>query len=478
MKPTSVISVAAALLAFPLVLQARGPETTSPPSYTESMVDQREAPGMPDVVPRTPEARRQLARLLAADATLYGTASVLQYKQMFDQAVDKTSTEFTGFNVFKHGRQLAGPDYRAFKTPNVDTLYSNAWLDLTQGPVLFDVPDTKGRYYTANFLDMYANASNISARLHGTGGGRYLIAPAGWQGEVPPGAKLFRVATPYMWILLRVVVADEADVAGARALQDEFRLTSLAPGPAPRPAFPAPDVRDGKGFFSILDFILRTNGHPDTEDALVYRYRSIGIGTAVPFDSVALDASTAQGMEEGYQDAQGIIKASMEHSGTLAGNWRSPLGVGRYGFNYLYRAATNTLGTGANVRDENLPFVTFSDEDGAPLDGSANRYKLVLDTPPPARFFWSLTLYDAKTRQPYPNPLNRYMLGDRSPGLQYGKDGSVTFHIQPDPPSASEATNWLPAPRGPFYLVIRSQGPKPELLEGKWVPNPVRRAGQ
>lgn len=445
------------------------------PSYSEALVEQRLPARSPDILPGDPAARRQWARLLAADATVYGTASVLQYQQMHAQAVDKASDQYSGFNVFAHGRQLAGPDYQAFKSPNVDTLYSNAWLDLSHGPLLFDVPDTRGRYYTANFLDMYGNASNIGARIQGTGPGRYLIAPANWRGKVPPGARLFRVATPYMWILLRILVKDQNDVAAANALQDKFRLRSLAPARASAPVFPPAEVRNGQDFFRILDFVVRSNGHPDTEDALVYRYRNIGIGKDLPFDPQAMDKDVLEGMEEGYQDAQKLIKSSIRHSGASTGKWRTPVDVGRYGFNYLYRAATNTLGTGANVRDENLPFLTFADGDGAPLDGSTNRYRLVFDTPPPARFFWSLTLYDARTQQPHANPLNRYMLGDRSPGLQYGSDGSVTLYIQSEPPAGPLAANWLPAPRGPFYLAIRAYGPKAELLEGKWVPNSVQR---
>ena len=91
--------------------------------------------------------------------------------------------------------------------------------------MLLEVPDTQGRYYTANFLDMYGNATNISARTHGMHGGRYLIVPASWQGMAPPDVTTFRVTTPYVWILLPILVTDESDRREVNALQDRFRLT-------------------------------------------------------------------------------------------------------------------------------------------------------------------------------------------------------------------------------------------------------------
>ncbi|MCW1384921.1 DUF1254 domain-containing protein [Novosphingobium sp. KCTC 2891] len=444
------------------------------PSYDPTQADQYQSASLPDTVPAVPEARQALARSLAFQATLYGTVAVLEFRQLYQQAVDRADPQFVGFNAFAHGRSLAGPGYKPFKSPNADTLYSNAYLDLRDGPVLFEVPDTAGRYFTANFLDIYGNATNISARLHGTKGGRFLIATTDWKGDVPEGATLFRVTTPLTWILLRVLVHSNADVGAAVALQDRFRLTPLAATARPTQW---PDGRDesAAGFMRILDFLQRTCGHPLREDALVHGFQPIGIVGARPFDEVMADGPTRAGIEQGFSEAQGVIKASMAQNGRRVGAWSDPLDIGRYGFNYLYRAAVNTLGTGANVVDENHPFTSFVDAAGERLDGSRSEYRLKLAPPPPARYFWSVTVYDATTRELYPNALGRYLINDRTPGLKREKDGSVSIVFTHATPKGRGEANTLPVPAGPFYVAIRAQGPEEAIRNGTWHPSAIER---
>jgi hypothetical protein len=455
------------------VASAKPPDRS--PAYDPALADQHQFAQLDDTIPGNAEARQVLARALAFDATIYGTAAVLQYRQMYQQAVDRNDPAFTGFNAFAHDRALAGPGYKAFKTPNADTLYSNAWLDLRDGPVLFDVPDTAGRYYTANFLDIHGNATNISARTHGTGGGRFLIATTNWQGDVPEGTTLFRVATPFTWILLRVLVQEaKGDLPRVNALQDRFRLSPVAKG-APSGSFPDGHDQGGAGFMRILDFVLRTCGHPLREDALIYRFGAIGLAGNRKVDDVLADPAMLSGIDRGFADAQAVIKASMGQNGKRVGAWSQPRDVGRYGFNYLYRAAITTLGTGGNVIDENHPATSFVDATGARLDGALGDYRLVLSPPPPARFFWSVTVYDAATRELYPNALNRYMAGDRTPGLKRGTDGSVTILFSHRPEALGISPNILPVPAGPFYVVIRAQGPEAAMRNGEWRAAPIEK---
>lgn len=467
-----------ASLATLLVLSASPAMAAGPqggaPSYDPTLADQYQSARLEDTVPAVPEARQALARSLAFQATLYGTVAVLEYRQLYQQAVDRADPQFVGFNTFAHGRSLAGPGYKPFKSPNADTLYSNAYLDLRDGPVLFEVPDTAGRYFTANFLDIYGNASNISARLHGTKGGRFLIATTDWKGDVPQGVTLFRVTTPLTWILLRVLVHSGADVGAAVALQDRFRLTPLAASTRPTPW---PDGRDesAAGFLRIVDFIQRTCGHPLREDALVHGFQPIGIASVRSFEDVLADGAIRAGVEQGFAEAQGVIKGSMAQNGRRVGAWSEPLDIGRYGFNYLYRSAVNTLGTGANVVDENHPFTSFVDAEGARLDGARSDYRLTLAPPPPARYFWSVTVYDAATRELYPNALGRYLINDRTPGLKRGKDGSVTIVFTHAPLKGRSAANALPVPAGPFYVAIRAQGPDEAIRNGTWRPAAIER---
>ena len=451
------------------------PAAADPAVYDPASADQYEASRLPDSVPARPEARRLWARHLAYEAAIYGVAAVLEYRQLHAQAIDPTAPGFTGFNRFAHGRDLAGPDFRPFKTPNADTLYSNAWLDLSGGPVLLEVPDTAGRYYTAAVLDMHGNASNISARTAGTAGGRYLTAPPDWPGAAPEGAPLFRVPTPLTWFPLRGLVDRPADLPMARALQDRFALAATA---SARPEAVWPDGKDesAAGFFRILDFILRTCGIAKGEEAMVHGWEGIGLGGTSTLDDALADPEIRAGIEQGHVEAQQVIAASMGKNGQRSGSWTQPVDLGRYGYNYLYRAAINTLGTGANVIDENHPFTSFHDAAGAPLDGSGSAaYELRLAPPPPARFFWSVTVYDQRSRALYPNPLGKYVVGDRTPGLVRGADGSVAIRLQHATVNGKAAANWLPVPNGPFYVVIRAQGPGPEIATGAWSPPPIRR---
>ena len=174
--------------------------------YEPAEIDQFQVEDEPDVLPADPAVRARYAQALAAEATIYGLPSVYQYAQMVVQAVDTSSPTYTGFDVWDHQRDVATPTFDAFKTPNVDTLYSNAWLDLTDGPALIRVPPIRARYYTLHFLDAFSNSTNLSSRTVGPEGGLFLVTPPGWVGTVPAAATQFRVASPYMWILMRILV--------------------------------------------------------------------------------------------------------------------------------------------------------------------------------------------------------------------------------------------------------------------------------
>ena len=408
---------------------------------------------------------------LATDAVIYGMPAVLQYREMYRQAVDNHNLRFIGFNRFLHDRDLAGPGYQVFKTPNSDTLYSNAWLDLSQGPVVVETPDVSLRYYTLQFLDMHANASNIGTRTYGNKAGKYLVVPARWEGQVHPDTVLFRVATPYAWILMRVFAQHDDEVNLARAIQDKVTITPTGP-PSDVSAFPPLDDLCVAGFFGALDHVLRTNGVPDQEDALAYRFRAIGIGGSEPFEWMRLDPELRAGLEAGYADAVQVIAASRSQLGLPTGTGWTKVDKARYGFNYLSRAVTNYVGLGANVEEENYSFNTFADEQGMALDGATGNYTLEI-TPPPVDAFWSLTLYDGRNFELFPNALHRYLISDRHLTIQDLARDRCTITIQHVAPRQS--SHWLPAPAGPFYLVFRAYLPRPEMISGGWRPQAVVR---
>ena len=422
-----------------------------------------------DLLPKDEKSRNEVLKSAAFDATIYGMSAYLQYEQMYRQVFDRTSPNFTGFNRFAHERTLAGPGYATFKVPNSDTLYSTAWIDLSEGPVEITIPPTSLKYFTLNIFDIFGNPSNLSNRTIGFKGGRFLLVPPGWHGSPPPGTTVYRAATVQLWVLMRAFAQTDKEVAYARHFQDSVTITpptasatqasaDIAP-PAPAPG--------AKGFLRVLDYILRTNGCQLGEDALVSRFRPLGVLGDRSADPSTLDATSRAAIESGYTSAVAVIAASKSQLGVSTGTGWMKVNKGEYGFNYLRRSVTNTAGLGANVREENASYTTFSDANGKPLDGATANYTLRLQTPPPVNAFWSVTLYDAKSFALHPNSINRYLVSDRTAGLKVAPDGSISIQIQHAP---SRSGNWLPAPTGPFFIVLRAYSPKPAMLGGGWLP--------
>jgi hypothetical protein len=456
------------------VSEFRARAVTGLRAYDLRAVDQLHVVPDVDVLPDDDDARAAYQRMLAMDATIFGLPSVFQYVQLYEQAVDTASASYTGFNRFLHQRQLATPEFDAFKTPNVDTLYSNAWLDLSGGPVVIEVPPIEGRYYTLQFCDMYANSTNLSSRTIGSSGGRFAVMTTTWAGDPPADATPFRVATPYMWILMRILVKGPGrDVELVQSLQDSVTITPLAE--SADVAFVPVTFEEVQThaipFLEALDWTLRHNGHPTQEEAYVQRFRSIGIGAGEPFAPDALDSVSRSSIDAGFADAMTVISRSRAQVGS-----RGPTGwntgtVGELGFAYLRRAVQNFVGTGGNVADEKTFFVTFEDRDGRVLDGSSHRYSLTFETSPPVEGHWSLTVYPQATGLLYPNEIDRYAVGSTTDGLATGQHGTITVLLQHDRPDT--AANWLPVPAAPFYVDLRMWEPRAEARDGRWLPGPV-----
>jgi hypothetical protein len=443
--------------------------------YEFDAIDQLQIEGRPDVVPADVRSRTQYARMLATDATIYGLPSVYQYAQMHVQAVDPSSAGYTGFDAWFHQRDVATPAFNAFKTPNVDTLYSNAWLDLTEGPARIHIPPIRDRYYTLHFLDAYSNSTNLSSRTVGSEGGDFLVTPPGWGGAVPSGVRRFRVASAYMWILMRILVRETVgDVEEVRALQDAVQISPTAEIGKGSFVDVSPEAAesDWRSFLKALDFSLRANGQPVHEDGYVYRFRTIGLGHEEPFDADRLDDATRAGLEEGFGDGMAIIRSSRAQLGEPVGETGWVTGsAGEDGYNYLRRALRNVVGTGGNVVAEKVFFACHTSSSGEPLDAAAKRYVVRLDPPPPVDGHWSLTIYPTATGLLYPNEIDRYAIAPTTPGLEYEAGGALTILIQHERPA--NAANWLPAPPGEFYLDLRTWEPRAEIRRGEWRPGPV-----
>lgn len=429
--------------------------------------------------PHDAAVRHRWLRDIASDAYIYGLPLVHQYFVLHDLALDSEGDQYVGFDRFLHETDRAGPGYRPFRTPNADTLYSHAWIDLSNGPVELHIPPMGDRYFTAHLLDAFGESVNLSTRTLGTEGGTVWLALPEWAGEceLPEGVALTTLASPYMWLLLRVFVRDDADLPMARRCQESVRLRRTTPRAGAGHWLPvtgdAGDL-DPLGFLRVLDFCLRRQGYPVQDEALVARFTVLGVAGPESFDRGARSEDDLAAVRAGFSDAEALVRDAVLRRGfTAAGGWRT-LDSGTYGHDHLQRAATCFVGLGATVRAESGAYTTFVDGRGERLDGSRDLV-LVLAPPPPVDAFWSVSAYDADGRDLVTNELGRYSVNSHTPGLVVDTDGSVRVELTSTAPSDAPA-NVLPVPPGHYYLVVRAYLGHRAVVDGTWTPAPVQTA--
>jgi hypothetical protein len=393
-------------------------------------------------------------------------------------------------NTFIHARRLLGAGGSKVVTPNNDTLYSNAWLDLSRGPVVVEVPDTAGRYYVLGFLDFWTNPfAHVGRRLNGTGAGTFLVTGPCWAGGLPEGMTRVAAATDHVWIIGRIMVEGPEDVAAVNALQDDFRMSPLAAWS--RGERLAPDVldtgldprapRDAARFVAITGRALRENPPPADERVLLADAARLGLDGGLAGDLPRLPEEITH---RAIGRALATIDALLELRGSDAeaaarGGWSMPMVLGEsFGHDWHRRAVVARHFIGALASAEAFYPMAHADSAGRPLSGE-HRYTIRFPPggEPPVDCFWSLTMYDSRDCMLVPNPIERYRIGDRSRGLVRDADGGLTLTLQHASPGPALEPNWLPAPAGPFYLCLRAYQPRPELLEGRWRAPGIVRAG-
>ncbi|MEJ8295898.1 DUF1254 domain-containing protein [Delftia tsuruhatensis] len=395
-------------------------------------------------------------------------------------------------NQFVHARQLLRAGTSRVVTPNNDTLYTNAWLDLGAGPLVIDVPDTAGRYYVLGLLDFFTNPfAHIGQRLTGTAARSFLVTPPGWQGTLPPpfdapGAHI-AAPTPWLWVIGRILVDGEHDLPAVHALQDGFAVRPLADWQAGTPsqarAFdPDCDPQappNAEHYAAQVNAALRDNPPPAGHAARVARFAAVGLGAGLG----APDAQQQAALQRALDSVLPRLRAASTGR-RLDSGWELPALVeGSFGDNFQARAEIALKYIGMLESREAIYPLAWHDAQGLPLHGS-RRYRLRFapGALPPVQAFWSLTLYGAHDCMLVDNPIDRYAIGDRTPGLRPDADGDgdgdgdggLTIHISHAPPASEDhRANWLPAPREGFYLCLRAYMPQPELLDGRYALPPI-----
>lgn len=357
------------------------------------------------------------------------------------------------------------------RAPNVDTLYLNGWVDLSAGPVLLDVPAMGSRYYTLAFMDLYGKPRHLGTRTNGGAVAHYaLVGPSG--GVVPTGYEPFPIATDVAWMLGRVLVTDQNDLAKAKALAKTIEMRGKV-GPAVTAEEPS-RMTQGIQFFLHLNRALKRLPAVPGEEALMAGFNRAGFGPAAEFSAERLSPARRQGLECAVRLGPDVLKRQGFTPTRTTNGWQLSDQIANPGMNYLLRASV-ARGGYANDPAESIYPGTTSDGTGAPLDG-ASRYHVRFGKGqfPPARAFWSLTVYDP-TGHLVENPLNRYAIGDRTPGLRYARGGSLDITLSATPPR-SGTSNWLPTPaKGGFMVVARLYLPEPAALDGRYSLPPIEK---
>jgi hypothetical protein len=432
------------------------------------------------------------ARALAKEAYLYGFPMVDNYRIQHAYFVNRESPEFKApWNQLNNVPRVFTPEDKAVQTPNSDTPYSTVGMDLRAEPIVLSVPAIeKKRYFSIQLIDAYThNFDYIGSRATGNNAGSYLVAGPGWQGEVPKGVKkVYRSETEFVLAVYRTQLFSPGDLDKVKKVQAGYKAQPLSaflgqPAPAAAPAIdfikpltPATQ-KNSLEFFNVLNFVLKFCPTHPSERELMARFAKIGVGPGMTFAPNKLAPEVKAAIEQGMADAwkefaalQKRIDAKEVVSGDLFGT-REYLKN-----NYVYRMAAAVLGIYGNSKAEAMYPVYGVDADGQKLDGS-KRYTIRFEPGqlPPVHAFWSLTMYEMPASLLVANPINRYLLNSPMlPKFKRDADGGLTLLIQNESPGKSKEANWLPAPKGPFVVIMRLYWPKEEATEGKWTAPPLK----
>jgi hypothetical protein len=395
-------------------------------------------------------------------------------------------------NRLIHVSAFPDASFRMIVRPNADTLYSNAWIDVSKEPMLLRVPDAEGRFYLLQFMDAWTETfADPGKRTTGTAEGWFALAGPGWQGQLPPNVVRLDAPTNQVWLLGRTQTNGAGDYDNVHAFQRGMRLVPLSeyPGkdepphpPVVRPAPTGPTApervkaMDALEFFTAFAKALKANPPHKADAPMVHQLARIGIVPGQDFDASKLTPEQIAALNEGMREAAAKIESFVTTGAAHKPGWNSFRGeLGRYGTNYSARAITARVAVGANPPEDAVYISDSTDADGAPLNGSM-RYRVHFASGqlPPVQAFWSVTAYD-KEGYFIANTINRYAIGDRDP-LTFNPDGSLDLYIQGQNPGREHESNWLPSGEGVFNLTMRLYWPKAAILNGAWQPPSVEQA--
>jgi hypothetical protein len=430
-----------------------------------------------------PAQDEALAYAAGVQAYINGYPMMDLYRTLWETSFDPQRGHDRTLNEFFVFDRLITSKDDWVVTPNEDTIYSRAFLDLRKEPVILTIPSTNRQYWIPVSDLRHDFDANLSWDTVGAGGGAFALCAPGWQGVLPVGVTRIDMGTPIGWTLPRFAVDGPADLPAAVALQNQVKLIPLSQWGAANVARPKPDPKDfprltraeltdAKAYFTTLNVLLRLSPRFGNamDEAFAGWLRELGMEPATRFDWETLSPQARRGLERAAADGHRIITVRMPRAVPIVNNWQAVRLDKRMSGEPVVAAAGAMLGLLWNPKEVSTYDVAFVDGVGAPLDGRS-RYVINFSPQPPVNAFWSLTMYSAENQLFVPNSINRYSVGDRTSGTVYGEDGSLEVFLQADEPTdPRERANWLPAPKGRFYLVTRHYSPRAAILTGDWKP--------
>jgi hypothetical protein len=440
------------------------------------------------------------AKDIAEAGYIFGLPIVMNYGVMYEFVIDKSSSQYKApFNTISNEARVFTYKDTAVVTPNSDTPYSMLWLDLRAEPIVISVPEVDPkRYYSVQLVDGNTyNYGYIGSRATGNEAGSYMVAGPGWSGGIPAGVgKVFQSSTEFSLLIFRTQLLDADDMDNVKKVQAGYQATPLsaflkqpAPPAAPEIAFPKFSAELAKtNFFEFLDFALQFAPAMPNEAWIREQLAKIGVGPGKTFNFSDLSLEDKAEVLLGLAEGKRKVDEGAKNAGSAINGWRVAEIEGNaasYHGDWMQRAVVAQAGIYANDSIEATYPMTRVDSVGAELDGSKANYTInfAKDQLPPVNAFWSITMYDGKTQLLIENPIGRYLVNSPMlPNMKTNADGSLTIYVQNKSPGADKEANWLPAPDGPIYLVMRLYWPRttpPSILpagRGTWNPPGVVKA--
>lgn len=435
---------------------------------------------------------------IGVEAYIYGYPLVtMEMTRRVMTNVEKPEGTHAPTNQLVRMRTYPNAAFRDVTTPNADTLYVMAWIDVGKEPWVLSLPDFGSRYCLFPMLDAWTNVfASPGTRTTGDRAQTCAITGPGWKGTLPTGVKQYVSPTAIVWLIGRIYcTGTPEDYRAVHQLEDAITLVPLSaygksytppPGKVDASVDMNTAVREqvnslsAYDFFTLLAQLMKDNPPAPADAPIVDKMAKIGIVPGQPFDTSQLSNEAREAFDWVPKMGQERISLWMKEAipaGKMKwqNGWVYSTDVGVYGTDYLQRALITVVGLGANTPQDAVYPMSMGPGVFSSYHG-AKKYVMHFDKGelPPVRGFWSLTMYDAQHFF-VENPLNRYSISPRQ-DLKSNPDGSIDLYIQHESPGPDKESNWLPAPADKFNLVLRMYWPKkqpPSLLDGTWKIPPV-----